>query len=402
MSPPLAGVRVLDLGRIYQGPWAGLLMAMAGAEVVKVEPPGGEPARGRAGTDATVPFAMLNSNKSSITLDLKHRRGRQVLVDLASVADVLLENFAPGVMDGLGLGPDLLLEANPRLVYGSATGFGVDGPDRDRLAMDITVQAHAGVMSVTGFPEQPPVKAGVAFVDFLGGTHLYAGVVTALYERERTGRGRVVDVAMVDAVYPTLASNLSSHYQFGTTPRTGNRHGGQSLAPYNAYPTSDGWVAIIVITEDQWRRLTTAMGRPELGEDERYLSNGRRVHRMDEVEALVQEWTAGLTRAEVLSLCRDNRVPASPVREVAEVVEDPHLHERGAIAHVNHPVLGDVVLPRSPIRYRGEALPDIRPSGALGADTDSVLRSWLGMDDAEVAQLRADGVISSPGAGQAT
>jgi crotonobetainyl-CoA:carnitine CoA-transferase CaiB-like acyl-CoA transferase len=336
---------------------------------------------------------MLNSNKASITLDLKTDRGRSLLVELARVADVLLENFAPGVMDGLGIGPEVLLQANPRLVYGAATGYGIDGPDRDRLAMDITVQAHSGVMSVTGFPDQPPVKAGVAFVDFLGGTHLYAGVVTALYERERTGRGRIVDVAMADAVYPTLASNLSSHYQFGSTPRTGNRHGGQSLAPYNAYPTTDGWVALIIITEDQWRRLATAMARPELGEDERYRSNGRRVHRMEEVDQLVTEWTSRLSREEVLALCRQHRLPASPVREVTEVVEDEHLHERGAIAHVDHPILGDVVLPRSPIRYRGEALPDIRPSGSLGADNDNVLTGWLGLSAQEVESLRKDGVI---------
>jgi len=391
---PLAGIRVLDLGRIYQGPWAGLLMAMAGAEVVKVEPPHGDPARGRLGTEATVPFAMLNSNKASITLNLKHDRGRQLMVALASAADVLLENFAPGVMDGLGVGPDVLMAANPRLVYASATGYGIDGPDRDRLAMDITVQAHTGVMSVTGFPDQPPVKAGVAFADFLGGTHLYAGVVTALFERERTGRGRVVDVAMVDAVYPTLASNLSSFYQFGSTPRTGNRHGGQSLAPYNAYPTADGgWVAIIIITEDQWRRLTVAMGQPELGEDERYRSNGRRVHRIEEVDGLVAEWTTSLPRHELLDRCRQNRVPASPVREVSEVLEDEHLHQRGAIAHVEHPALGDVVLPRSPIRFRGDPLPAIRPSVALGSDNDTVYRRWIGLGDDELAELRQAGVI---------
>jgi CoA:oxalate CoA-transferase len=390
---PLAGVRVLDLGRIYQGPWAGFLLAMAGADVVKLEPPGGEPARGREGQPATVPFAMLNPRKRSITLDLKSERGRQLFLGLASQVDVVLENFAPGVMDGLGVGADVLLAANPRLVYAAATGYGIDGPDRDRLAMDITVQAHTGVMSVTGFPDQPPVKAGVAFIDFLGGTHLYAGILTALFERERTGRGRVVDVAMVDTIYPTLASNLGSFYRDGSTPRTGNRHGGQSVAPYNVYPASDGFVAIIIITEDQWRRLTEAMGQPLLADDDRFRTNGRRVRNMEELDVVVSAWTGSLPRAEVMERCRQNRIPASPVRGVAEVVADEHLHQRGALQEIEHPELGLLTVPQTPIRFRGTEPPPLEPSAALGAHNDEVYGDWLGLDAAELEELRADRII---------
>ena len=388
---PLEGIRVLDLGRIYQGPWAGFLLAMAGADVVKLEAPGGEPAR--RGQDATVPFAMLNSSKRSATLDLKHPEGRDLFLRLVERADVVLENFAPGVMDGLGLGADRLLEANPRLVYAAATGYGVEGPDRDRLAMDITVQAHTGVMSVTGFPEQPPVKAGVAFIDFLGGTHLYGGVVTALFERERTGTGRVVDVAMVDTVYPALASNLSGFFRDGTATRTGNRHGALSLAPYNVYPASDGWLALIVITEDHWRRLVTAMGRPELGDDERYRTHPRRARRMEEVDELVTGWTSRHTRRQLVELLQQARVPAAPVRDVAEVVRDAHLHERGALQTIEHPELGPLVVPHSPIRYRGSALAALRPSARLGQHNAEVYGEWLSLSADDVARLAEGGVI---------
>ncbi|MEN3273341.1 MAG: hypothetical protein V7636_2102, partial [Actinomycetota bacterium] len=244
---PLTGVRVLDLGRVYQGPWCGLLLALAGADVIKIEEPLGEPARGRgveAGT--TIQLAMLNSNKRGITLDLKSERGREQFLELVRDADVVLENFGPGTMEDLGLSADLLLEVNPRLIYGAATGYGIDGPDRDALAMDITIQAHGGVMSVTGFPGQPPVKAGVTFVDFLGGTHLYAGIVTALYERERTGLGRIIDVAMIDTIYPTHASNMGAYYRDGVTFRNGNGHGGGAVVPYDVYATSDGFVALLL------------------------------------------------------------------------------------------------------------------------------------------------------------
>jgi CoA:oxalate CoA-transferase len=208
--PPLDGVTVIDLGQVYQGPYAAFLMAKAGARVIKVEPRHGEPLRAReaVGGGASLPLAMLNSNKRAITLNLKTARGVELLKALASKADVLLENFAPGVMDKLGVGAEVLMAANPRLVYASATGYGLSGPERDNLAMDITIQAASGAISVTGFADGPPVKAGPAIADFLSGTHLYGAIVTALYERERTGIGRLVEVAMIETMFPTLASNL--------------------------------------------------------------------------------------------------------------------------------------------------------------------------------------------------
>lgn len=390
---PLQGIRVLDLGRIYQGPWCGLLLALAGADVVKVEEPRGEPARaGRPGS--TVPIALLNSNKRAITLNLKRDRGREIFLELVRRADVVVENFGPGVMDRLGVGPDVLLEVNPRLVYGAATGYGIDGPDRDLLAMDITMQAHGGIMSVTGFPENPPVKAGVALVDFTGGTTLYAGVVTALYERERTGVGRVVDVAMIDTIYPMLTSNLTGYYATGSAPRAGNGHGGAPIVPYNVYPCAgDGYVAIIVVTETHWRGLCEAMDRPQLACEERFASNAMRFRNLEELDRLVGDWTRSKDRDEVVSRLRAARVPCAAVRGVAEMVEDRHLHARGAIQRIDHPTLGEVVVPHSPLRFRGTPLAPLTPSPDLGAGNREVFGEWLGLSDAEVAGLEADGVV---------
>src|SRR5260370_3658685 len=197
MNTPLSDVTVLDFGQIFQGPYASFLMAKAGAFVIKIEPPRGEPGRRRAepGRSATLPFAMLNQNKHAITLNLKHEHGRALLEAMVERADVLLENFSPGTMDGLGVGWSRLREVNPRLIYATGTGFGISGPHRDNLAMDMTIQAASGIMTVAGFPDGPPVKAGPALGDFIGGIPRYAAIMTALYDRDRSGVGRLADAA---------------------------------------------------------------------------------------------------------------------------------------------------------------------------------------------------------------
>ncbi len=394
---PLAGLLVLDLGQIYQGPYATLLMAKAGADVIKIEPPGGEPirARTRLGRQAAIPLAMLNANKRAVTLDLKAAGGPALLRRMAARADVLLENFAPGVMDRLGVGWTDLRAVNPRLVYASGSGYGLSGPDRDNLAMDLTVQATSGVMSVTGFPDGPPTKAGPALVDFLGGIHLYAGVLTALYERHVTGRGRLVEVAMQEAVYPALASALGFVHQSGGTapPRTGNRHGGLASAPYNVYPAADGHVAITCVVEAHWAALVTAMGRPELRDDSRFASNASRVANMNATDALVQGWTATLPKAVIHALAKRHRIPCAPVRDLIEVMTDPHMHERGALQWIEHPEFGRLVAPNSPLRLHGADAVPAEPSPALGEHDEEVYGGWLGLTDAEIASLRQAGVI---------
>jgi CoA:oxalate CoA-transferase len=394
---PLAGVTVVDLGQVYQGPYATLLMAKAGANVIKVEPRTGEAARLRAqvGMSATLPFAMLNSNKRGITLNLKDPRGCDLLKRMVAKADVLLENFAPGVMDRLGVGWSVLSAINPRLIYASGTGYGLDGPDRDNLAMDLTVQAASGVMSITGFRDGPPVKAGPAVVDFMSGVHLYAAVVTALYERTITGRGRLVEVAMQEAIYPSLASNLSflHNSQGGVPPRTGNRHGGLAIAPYNVYAAKDGYIAIITVVEAHWTNLLEAMGRHELKGDPRFAGNAKRVEHMQEVDALVEAWTSTLTKNEAFALMRKYKVPSAPVRDLAEVANDPHMHTRGMLEHIDHPDLGKIVVPTSPLRFHGADRVKTTPSPQIGQHNAEVYGDWLGLSQAEIDSLLRDGVV---------
>jgi crotonobetainyl-CoA:carnitine CoA-transferase CaiB-like acyl-CoA transferase len=393
---PLTGITVLDLGQIYNGPYCGFLLAMAGADVIKVEQPGGEHLR-RRGTvgGVALPFAMLNSNKRAVTLNLKTARGCELLKDMARRADVLLENFAPGAMEKLGLGWEVLRAVNPRLIYAQGSGYGRSGPYRDYPAMDLTVQAMAGIMSVTGFPDRPPVKAGPALCDFFGGVHLYGALVTALYERERTGAGRMVEVSMQEAVYASLSSNLGLWYGSGgkVPPRTGNHHGGLAEAPYNVYPTRDGHIAIICVGEKQWLSLLTAMGRDELASDPRFVNLSQRVKHIVEVDELVGNFTSGFDKQPLFELLIRHRVPCSPVRDLDEVVNDPHMHARGALEWVEHPLLGRVVLPNSPLRFEGTDPLPIEPTGQLGRDNMVVYRDWLGLPQDEVERLVATQVI---------
>jgi CoA:oxalate CoA-transferase len=394
---PLDGVTVIDLGQIYQGPYATLLMAKAGADIIKIEPRQGEPARLRAkvGMSATFPFAMLNSNKRGVTLNLKEERGRELLKRMVAKADVLLENFAPGVMERLGVGWSVMSEINPRLIYASGTGYGLDGPDRDNLAMDLTVQAASGVMSITGFADGPPVKAGPAVVDFMSGVHMYAAVVTALYERTITGRGRLVEVAMQESIYPALASNLSFLYnsQGGVPPRTGNKHGGLAIAPYNVYPTADGHIAIITVVEGHWHGVLDAIGKPELKGEPRFANNAARVQVMAEVDGLIEAWTRTKTKAEAFAILKRHRVPSSPVRDLAEVMHDPHMHQRGMLERIDHPDLGEIVVPTSPLRFHGADKVGTVPSPRVGQHNGDVYGEWLGLSAEEIEGLKRDGVI---------
>jgi CoA:oxalate CoA-transferase len=393
---PLDGVLVIDLGQVYQGPYATYLMAKAGATVIKVEPPGGEPVRQREAISrgSAVPFAMLNGHKKCITLDLKNEEGKRTLKDLVAKADVLLENYAPGVMERLGVGWSVLHEINPRLVYASGSGYGLSGPDRDNMAMDVTVQAASGMMSVTGFPDGPPVKAGPAVADFLSGVHLYAGVVTALYEREFTGVGRLVEVAMQEAVYPTMASNLTFLYDHDQVPpRTGNQHGGLSAAPYNVYPVKDGYIAILGVSDAHWKNLLQAMNRLDLVDDERLASKKNRVRHIALTDEIVAGWSQTVTRDEACAILKAWKVPHSAVRNLAEVTNDPHMHERGYLEWLEHPQFGRIAIADSPIRLHGaDRLPAV-PSARLGEHCDEVLATVLGLAQDEIDVRRRNGAF---------
>lgn len=394
---PLAGYTILDFTQFYQGPYATLMLAKAGADVIKIEPPGGESLRIQAPPGMEGPFAevLLNTNKRGITLNLKLAEGRALLRRMVERADAVVENYAPGVMDRLGCGWSELSKINPRLVYASATGFGLSGPDRDNLAMDFTIQAASGVMSLSGEPDGPPMRTGAPYVDILGGAHLYGGVVTALLERERTGRGRLVEVAMIEAMYASLATALDQYFRYGNKVpgRSGNAFANYSRAPYNVYPTTDGYVAIILVTEGQWQNLLRAMGREDLKDDPRFIVNDSRAENFAATEEIVTSWTSTRTRGEVFAATSKYKIPCAPVRDIEEVMHDPHMHQRGMLEEVDHYDFGRVVVSNSPLRFHGADKVPTRVNPHVGEHNRAVYCDWLGLSADELARLQAEGVI---------
>ena len=387
---PLEGITVLDLGQIYQGPYAGFLLSMAGARVIKIEQTRGEPLRARGDS---ISYASLNSSKEAITLDLKSDEGKSMFMGLAKKSDVVLVNYAPGVPEKLGIDASSLWEVNPRLVFAHASGFGLSGPDAQQTAMDITVQAHMGPLSVTGHTDQDPVKAGVAFIDFLGGAHLYGAIVTALLDVERTGEGRLVETSMAEAAYHTLCSNLLSWHQTGTATRTGNKHAALGVAPYDVYQCLDGHVALISVTNKHWRAVLEVIERTDLFEDARFRHNTDRAQHMQDVDDLVKGWTCSRPRSEVAERMSKAGVPIAIVRTVDEVVNDAHLIEREFLQWVTHDTLGDIPLPHSPLRFHGSRLRELEVFHPVGADNEAIYQEFLGLTPDEINERRDRNVI---------
>ena len=393
---PLSGITVLDLSHVYNGPYAAFLMALAGATVIKIEPLHGEHLRSRGDLGgADLPFAMLNSNKKPVTLNLKSEKGKELFCELVVRADILVENFAPGVMDRLGVGAAELHKINPRLIYGSSSGYGKDGPYRDYPAMDLVMQAMCGIINSTGFPDQPPVKSGAAVCDFSAGIHLYGAIMTALYERERTGKGRVVEVAMQDAIYASLASNYGMvHARGADAPeRTGNRHGGLGIAPYNVYATSDGYEVLNCPGDHHFRAVLDVIGRPELKDDPRFASRSSRVVNFQAVDELIESWTKTATKDEVAKRLLAAAVPCAPVRNLVEVMNDDNMHARGSLQSIDHPQLGRVALPHSPLVFEGTPRLPLEPSRPLGSSNDEIFGEWLGHCEQELSAWKREGVI---------
>ena len=375
---PLSGIRVLDLTQIYNGPYATFLMAMAGADVIKVEPPGGEHLRRRnARGGALYPFKMLNPNKRSISLDLKSKKDQSIFLKLAKTVDIVIENFAPGVVDRLGIGYETIKSIKSDIIYASGSGYGQDGPYRGYQAMDIAVQAMSGVMSATGFAENPPVKAGVALCDFFAGIHLYGGVMTALVKRERTGNGSYVDVSMQESVFPSFASNLGLMFDSDISEapkRVGNFHGGLSIAPYGVFPTKDGYTAIICNNDTHWHRLLDAMGKGESKDDERFKTMADRVQNLEDLTKLITSWSKTLTRAEIMALLNKARVPCGTVNDLDEVVEDENLHARGMIRWIKDAEGRRSLAAASPLHIDGINKVEYQSPPEFDSDRDNILK----------------------------
>jgi formyl-CoA transferase len=397
MVKPLDDIRVLDLTHVYNGPYATLMLALMGAEVIKVEPPHtGERVRNifrMRGTEESYPFLMLNSNKKGITLNLKAERGRELLKELATHSDVIVENFAVGVLDKLGLGYDVLKTLHPGLIYASSSGFGRSGPYRDYPAFDPIIQAMVGIMSVTGFPENPPVKAGPPVLDIMGGIHLCAGILAALHLRERTGVGTIVETSLYDAAVGPLISQFSSHLVNGVTGRWGNTAPGRILTPYNSYKAKDGYILLLVADEGKWQAFCRVIGREDLMENPKFATNPKRIKHVDEMDAIVSEWVGRYTRKEVMDLLGKADITCGIVQEVPEVLQDTHLRARGTLQDVHHPVAGKVTVMGSPVRFDEEPPSVDTPSPTLGQHNDLVYGKLLGLSAQELASLKEQGVI---------
>jgi crotonobetainyl-CoA:carnitine CoA-transferase CaiB-like acyl-CoA transferase len=390
---PLEGITVLDLGQVYGGPYCGLLLGHLGARVLKIEAPSrGEPLRSGAGATATADpyaFQLLNGGKESVTLDLKAADDRAAFLSIVRSADVLVENFAPGTTTTLGIDYAAVSAINPRIIYASLKAYSDDTPRRDERGMDLTIQASSGAMSVNGYPDGPPTRCGPSLADFLGGTHLALGVLAALRERDRTGVGQLLDVSLQDAVIPALASNISGWL---TDPerapeRTGNHHGGMREAPYNVYQTSDGWVAILAISEPHWRSVCELIGRDDMRDDPGLATSPGRVARISEIDEVVGAWTVQLTSEEAARALQTAGVPASPVRTVAQLVAEELERPAPMLQRQSGADGADSYTLASPVRLANHPSLPAGPVPSLGEHTSAVLD---GLSAALAASNRQD------------
>ncbi len=309
-------------------------------------------------------------------------------------ADVVVENFAVGVMDRLGLGYKVLKQLNPSLVYASSTGYGQTGPYSSYPAFDPIIQAMSGIMSTTGFPDGPPLKAGPPIMDILGGIHLAAGVLAALYQRNRTGEGAFVETSLYDAAMGPLVTQISSYLaKGGTYTRSGNTPPDRAFSPYNCYPTKDGYVLLLTADDQRWRSLCQLMGREKLAQDPRFATNAARRQRAEEVDAIVSEWTTQHAKQEVMEQCGELDITCGAVKEVSELLTDPHIRSRGMLQEVEHPTVGKMAVLGSPWRLDGEHPPIDSPSPTLGQHNELVYKKLLGLSTAEIAELKEQEVI---------
>jgi crotonobetainyl-CoA:carnitine CoA-transferase CaiB-like acyl-CoA transferase len=391
--PPLAGIAVLDLTRVLSGPYCTMLLGDMGARVIKVEQPGkGDDTRAwgppfLAGESAY--FLSINRNKESVTLDFKHPEGRAILARLIAKSDVLVENFRPGTLAKLGLEYESLAAPHPRLVYASVSGFGQTGPRKKEPGYDAVIQAEGGLMSITGAADGPPYRLGVAIADIVAGMFAAYGVVNALFARERTGRGQMVDVAMLDAVAALLTYQAGNYFASGDVPRRlGNRH--PSIVPYETFAASDGEFVLAVGNEELWRKFC-AVAELDLGE--RFATNRQRVTQYDELRPLVAAALALHPRQYWIDRLTAAGVPCGSVRDFQELFADPQVLAREMVAELDHSTIGPLRALGIPVKLSDTPGTLRTPPPTLGQHTDAILQGDLGMSAAEVARLRAQHVV---------
>jgi formyl-CoA transferase len=398
MEQALAGVKVLDLTQFEAGPSCTEMLAWLGADVIKVESPKmGEQGRWllteKQGVDSHY-FLLLNANKRSITLNLKSDDGREIFRELVKKVDILSENYSLGTLEGLGLGYETLREINPRLIYLTIKGFGTTGPYSSYKSFDMIAQASGGAMALTGFPGTPPLKPGPTIGDTGTGMHAAIGVLAAYIQRQRTGRGQKVELAMQEAVLnfcrvPMMATYVTKK----PVPRAGNRLPGILGDIFPCAPGGDDdYVFVLCTTPEMWQGLCGAIGRPELADDERFNNARARAHNLEPLTAIISEWTRKYTKHEVMKNFGEAGVPCGKVLDSVELLNDPHLRERGMVVTVNHPVRGEFTMPGCPVRLEDSPV-EITAAPLLGQHNGEVYGELLGMTAADLQRLQSAGVV---------
>jgi crotonobetainyl-CoA:carnitine CoA-transferase CaiB-like acyl-CoA transferase len=386
--PALDGLKVIDLTRVLAGPFCTMLLGDMGADVIKIEEPEfGDDTRGWApfvdGVSAY--FLGVNRNKRSVALDLKSTEGAEALTRLVREADVLVENLRPGTLERIGFGYDRLAALNPRLIYASVTGYGHTGPRRDEAGYDPVMQAEAGVMDITGPADGEPSRVGVAVTDILAGQFMFSGILLALRERDRTGRGQAVDIALFDAILAAMTLPAGIAFATGRPPaRMGNRH--PSIAPYETFRTSDGLVMVCAGNPKLWRQFCQAIERPDLPDDPRFVDNSARLGHRDALVAIIEACSTSLSVAEFVARLTRNGVPCGRVRSIDEALSDPQVEARHMLVPMSHPIVGDIQTIGNPMALSASPPVYRRPPPLLGEHTGEVLLA-LGYSAQDVARF---------------
>ena len=393
MIGSLSGLRVLDLTQVMAGPFSAMLLADLGADVIKVEPPGGDSTRqmpGAVGTD-TPAFNAVNRGKRSIVVNLKTPQGRDIVTRVAVASDILIENYRPGVMDSLGFGYEALSSRNSRLIYASVSGYGQTGPSRQKGGFDLIAQGVSGIMSVTGNPGGPPVKAGIPLTDLGAGLFAVVGILAALENRHRTGAGQRIDTSLVDAGVALSVWEATEYFSgVGVPAALGSAH--RMNAPYQAIRCADGFITLGGANERIFRRICDVLGHPEWTTDPDFSDNASRVRHRDSLAQRIEAITSGRPRDHWLALFEANDIPCGPINDYSQVFADAQVRAREMVVDVEHPTLGRIRSLGSPIKMSATP-PDVcRRAPLLGEHTDAVLRE-LGTTDAEIVALRKSGVV---------
>jgi crotonobetainyl-CoA:carnitine CoA-transferase CaiB-like acyl-CoA transferase len=395
---PLEGITVLDASRVLSGPFCTMQLGDLGADVIKIERPGsGDQTRGwtpptYGDSEESAYYLSINRNKRSMTLNLASEEGREVFREIASDADVLVENFRVGKMEEWGLGYEDLREENPELVYCKISGYGETGPDRHRPAYDLIMQAEGGMMSITGEPDSEPVRVGVAIADIGAGMYATQAILASLFRREfADSGGDRIEVSLFDTIVAWQTYMASYYFATDDPPeRMGSRH--PTIAPYQAFPTKDDWVVVACASEHIWPRFCDALDRDDLVDDERFSTNERRVNNREELEKILTDEIAQYTTAKVVELLQDHDVPATAVNDMADVFSHPQVEARNMRRGIEHPTAGEVEMPGTPMNFAGMATAFEKHPPQLGEQTGEILTEF-GFSETDIERFRENDIV---------